>query len=261
MGTVIAYDVLTGEDDAPDVDALVTLGQPARARPTCNGASRPPGPGATAGRRSDWERDRGRMSPTGWTRCAASTRRSGRDFCRGGVARVLDVSVTNEGRWRHSIGKYLRQQPVRQRSCSTHCDDRGGRTAAGRREWYDWHARWPSWWSRYVRLPALLAGDRAATRRKSVLHLLRASDATATSRRVADALLGLGLDDATIKRQFAQSLVDRENPAAARCCLPGHPDDPDSPSANGSRLSGASDAATSSCTCRHGPARSRGTCS
>lgn len=113
MGTVIAYDVLTGEDDAPGVDALVTLGSPLG----LSDVQRRLAPPWT--RRDGWPTKR--LGAGSWTNVAdrldpvcGFDAAIGPDFRRGGVARVLDVSVTNEGRWRHSIVKYLRQQPVRQ---------------------------------------------------------------------------------------------------------------------------------------------------
>jgi hypothetical protein len=54
-----------------------------------------------------------------------------------------------------------------------------------------------------------------------MLGLLRGVRRYAELQRVADALLGHGLNDAIVKRQFAQALVDRDSPAAAH--LSGHP--------------------------------------
>jgi|1186.fasta_scaffold186989_2 hypothetical protein len=45
----------------------------------------------------------------------ARDRRIGGDFGRGGHVRVADIAVTNEGRWSHSVKKYLGQQALRGR--------------------------------------------------------------------------------------------------------------------------------------------------
>jgi Trypsin-like peptidase domain len=50
---------------------------------------------------------------------------------------------------------------------------------------------------------------------KSILALLRENRRYNELLRVADALLGHGVDEAAVKRQFAQALVDRETPAAS----------------------------------------------
>ncbi|MDQ4093458.1 MAG: serine protease, partial [Actinomycetota bacterium] len=50
---------------------------------------------------------------------------------------------------------------------------------------------------------------------KAVLQLLRENLRYAELRAVADAALGQGLSDAVVRRQYAQALVDGDNPAAA----------------------------------------------
>ena len=50
---------------------------------------------------------------------------------------------------------------------------------------------------------------------KSILGLLRENRRYAELLLVADALLGQGIEDAAVRRQFAQGLVDRNTPAAA----------------------------------------------
>lgn len=64
---------------------------------------------------------------------------------------------------------------------------------------------------------------------REMLHLLRGVRRYDDIQAVADALLGLGHDDAMIRRQLAQSLVDRGNPAAARLIYQGILADPDTP--------------------------------
>jgi Trypsin-like peptidase domain len=51
---------------------------------------------------------------------------------------------------------------------------------------------------------------------KSILTLLRENRRYNELLRVADALLGHGVEDAAVKRQFAQALVDRDSPSASR---------------------------------------------
>lgn len=113
MGTVIAYDVLTGDAEVPGVDSLITLGSPLGLS-DIQAKLAPP-----------WTKDDGwpsqRLGSGSWTNIAdrldpvcGFDAAIGSDFRRGGVAQVLDVAVTNEGRWRHGIVKYLRQHAVRQ---------------------------------------------------------------------------------------------------------------------------------------------------
>lgn len=113
MGTVIGYDVLTAEDDVPGVDAMVTLGSPLGLSDLQKKLAPP------WSRRDGWPTKRLGTGP--WTNVAdrldpvcGFDAAIGPDFCRGGVPQVLDVSVTNEGRWRHGVVKYLRQHAVRQ---------------------------------------------------------------------------------------------------------------------------------------------------
>jgi V8-like Glu-specific endopeptidase len=62
-----------------------------------------------------------------------------------------------------------------------------------------------------------------------MLGLLRGVRRYAELHAVADALLGHGLNDAVVKRQFAQALVDRDSPAAALLVYQGILDDPSTP--------------------------------
>jgi hypothetical protein len=55
----------------------------------------------------------------------------------------------------------------------------------------------------------------SAPEAKSILALLRENRRYNELLRVSDALLGHGVEDAAVKRQFAQALVDRESPAAS----------------------------------------------
>ena len=112
LGTVIAYDVLTDDQDAPGVDALLTIGSPLGLDEVQAGLAPP------------WTRDDGwphrRLADGVWVNLGdpldpvcGLDRRIANDFRRGGAARVQDVGVLNTGSWRHSIGKYLGQPALR----------------------------------------------------------------------------------------------------------------------------------------------------
>jgi hypothetical protein len=112
LGTVIAYDVLTGLDDAPAVDALITLGSPlglsdvqAKLAPPWTSYDGWPSQRLGAG---SWTNIADRLDPVCGFDAAI-----GPDFRRGGVAQIVDTAVTNEGRWRHSVVKYFRQYAMR----------------------------------------------------------------------------------------------------------------------------------------------------
>lgn len=111
LGTVIAYDCLERVAGCPSVDGLLTLGSPLgldeiqdRLEP-------------------EWSRDRGFPARVegGWANvydrldpvCGFDPRLAD-DYRRDGAERVEDVGVQNEGRWRHSATKYLRQPALRQ---------------------------------------------------------------------------------------------------------------------------------------------------
>ncbi|MEV0803211.1 serine protease [Kribbella sp. NPDC050281] len=64
-----------------------------------------------------------------------------------------------------------------------------------------------------------------------MLGLLRGVRRYVELHAIADALLGHGLNDAVVKRQFAQALVDRDSPAAALLIYRGILDDPATPEA------------------------------
>jgi V8-like Glu-specific endopeptidase len=64
---------------------------------------------------------------------------------------------------------------------------------------------------------------------RQMLGLLRGVRRYSELHAVADALLGHGLNDSVVKRQFAQSLVDRDSPAAALLVYQAILDDPSTP--------------------------------
>jgi hypothetical protein len=110
MGTVIAYDCLKRVLDCPGVDGLVTLGSPLgldeiqdKLQP---GWSRRDGfPGERLG--GGWINAFDRLDPVcGFDPSLAN------DFQRAAVSAVMDIAVQNDGAWRHSANKYLRQPAV-----------------------------------------------------------------------------------------------------------------------------------------------------
>jgi hypothetical protein len=115
LGSVIAYDVLTAVDGAPRVDALLTVGSPLGISEVQERLAPP------------WTRDDGwpqeRIGTGPWCNvfdaldpvCGGRDRRIAGDYRYQGQERVSDIAVTNEGSWRHAIGKYLGQESLRDR--------------------------------------------------------------------------------------------------------------------------------------------------
>jgi len=107
MGTVIAYDCLKRVAECPSVDALITLGSPLgldeiqdKLQPEWTRASGYPS--EKVGTR--WVNVYDRLDPVcGFDPVLAN------DFCKAGAAAVEDIAVQNDGAWRHSLTKYLRQ--------------------------------------------------------------------------------------------------------------------------------------------------------
>jgi hypothetical protein len=95
---------------------------------------------------------------------------------------------------------------------------------------YDWNAV-ARIAEQYVRHLRSTEEPVAPTEATDMLGLLRGVRRYAEIHTIADALLGHGLNDAVIKRQFAQALVDTDSPAAARLVYQGILDDPSTPAA------------------------------
>ena len=113
LGSVIAYDALTAIDDAPKVDALMTVGSPLGISEVREGLTPPwtshdgwPSQRVGEGR---WTNVYDPLDPV----CGIVDRAIGTHFRQAGVVRVDDVGVSNTGSWRHSIGKYLGQPALR----------------------------------------------------------------------------------------------------------------------------------------------------
>jgi hypothetical protein len=107
MGTVIAYDCLKQVDGAAGVDGLITIGSPLgldevqdKLKP---GWSRDDGfPGDRVA--GNWINLFDRLDPV----CGFDPKLAN-DYRSGGQERVRDIVVQNDGAWRHSATKYLRQ--------------------------------------------------------------------------------------------------------------------------------------------------------
>ena len=252
MGTVIAYDVLTGDADVPVVDALITLGAPSACR-TCRRSSRRRGPATTAGRRS--ARDRlvdQRRRPVG---PGVRVRRGDRPRlpC-GGVAPGPRRGVHQRG----SMETQHREVPASAAGrqallgpCRRPLRDRGGPDLArpsARRRGLRLERAVAQLAEQYVRhlrstdgAGGAGGGDRSwRCRGRAPLH---------RDPRVADALLGHGLNDAVIKRQFAQALVDRTARQRPALSTRASSTTLDAPTRTTGGAAAASAAATSSSTC------------
>jgi hypothetical protein len=110
MGTVIAYDCLKRVGECANVDGLITLGSPLgldevqdKLQP---GWSRTDGfPHARLA--GGWTNVYDRLDPVcGFDPALAN------DYRKGGAEVVEDIAVQNDGAWRHSLTKYLRQPVV-----------------------------------------------------------------------------------------------------------------------------------------------------
>lgn len=107
MGTVIAYDCLKRVGDCATVDGLITIGSPLgldeiqdKLQPGWSRTDGFPHERVAAG----WVNLFDRLDPVcGFDPVLAN------DYCMGGAAKVEDAAVQNDGAWRHSATKYLRQ--------------------------------------------------------------------------------------------------------------------------------------------------------
>lgn len=107
MGTVIAYDCLKRVGNCAEVDGLITLGSPLgldeiqdKLQPGWTQAD-----GFPTTRVADcWVNVFDRLDPV----CGFDPELAN-DYLKGGALAVADVAVHNEGAWRHSATKYLRQ--------------------------------------------------------------------------------------------------------------------------------------------------------
>jgi predicted alpha/beta hydrolase family esterase len=113
LGSVIAYDALVAIDDAPAVDALLTVGSPLGISEVRDGLTPPwtAENGWPSQRLVDgtWRNVSDELDPV----CGFGDRKIAKHYRRAGENRVTDVAVSNDGYWRHSIAKYLGQAPLR----------------------------------------------------------------------------------------------------------------------------------------------------
>lgn len=108
MGTIIAYDCLKRVADCAPVDGFITVGSPLgldeiqdKLQPGWSRADGFPHE-RVAG---DWVNLFDRLDPVcGFDPVLAS------DYRKGGQSTIEDIAVQNDGAWRHSITKYLRQK-------------------------------------------------------------------------------------------------------------------------------------------------------
>lgn len=107
LGTVIAYDCLKRVPECPPVDALITIGSPLgldevqdRLQPEWSRAGGYPHEKVRGG----WVNLFDRLDPVCGFDPAITN-----DFRSAGVGNVEDIAVHNDGTWRHSATKYLRQ--------------------------------------------------------------------------------------------------------------------------------------------------------
>ncbi|HMO46276.1 MAG TPA: hypothetical protein PKB14_09625 [Rubrivivax sp.] len=110
MGTVIAYDCLKRVGACAQIDGFITLGSPLGLDEVQDqlqpGWSRDDGfPSAKLG--AGWVNFFDRLDPV----CGFDPQLAN-DYRQGGKSVVDDVAVQNDGAWRHSITKYLRQPAV-----------------------------------------------------------------------------------------------------------------------------------------------------
>ena len=106
LGTVIAYDCLKRVPECPAIDGLITLGSPLgldeiqdKLQPGWTRAG-----GFPDDRVKAWANQYDLLDPV----CGVDPA-LGDDFRRGGLSAVEEAVVRNDGKWRHSITKYLRQ--------------------------------------------------------------------------------------------------------------------------------------------------------
>ena len=111
MGTVISYDCLKNVADCPPVDGYITVGSPLGISeihdnfdPTY--ARRDAFPSEKL--KGDWINVYDRLDPV------AFDARLANDYQRSGARVITDERVRNTGRWRHSSGKYYRQDILRE---------------------------------------------------------------------------------------------------------------------------------------------------
>lgn len=110
MGTVISYDCLKNVASCPAIDGYITVGSPLGISEIHDNfdpayARRDAFPSEKL--KGDWINIYDRLDPV------AFDARLANDYERSGAQVITDERVRNSGRWRHSSGKYYRQQAFR----------------------------------------------------------------------------------------------------------------------------------------------------
>lgn len=111
MGTVISYDCLKNVERAPSIDGYITVGSPLGISEIHDNfdpsySRRDAFPSQKL--RGEWINLYDRLDPV------AFDARIANDYQRGGECVITDERVRNGGRWRHSSGKYYRQEVFRE---------------------------------------------------------------------------------------------------------------------------------------------------
>ena len=108
QGSMIAYDILTGDDRCPEVDGLLTLGSPLGVDEVQD--------------KLVWTRENGfpHKVKGDWVNVydpfdvvARADPKLANDFKKGGEEAVVDVKEENWGKWRHSATKYFKGPKLR----------------------------------------------------------------------------------------------------------------------------------------------------
>lgn len=110
MGTVISYDCLKRVPECPEIDAFMTIGSPLgideiqdKLKPEWSRENGFPGNKV----KDSWANIYDRLDPVALDPILAN------DFKQGGNEIILDKRQSNEGKWRHSIEKYLAKDELR----------------------------------------------------------------------------------------------------------------------------------------------------
>ncbi len=108
QGSFIAYDVLTGADQCPNVDGLLTLGSPLGLDEIQDHLVWSRENGFPSKLRGDWVNV---FDP--YDVVSRPDPELANDFKKAGVQTVIDVREENWGKWRHSASKYLKGKQLR----------------------------------------------------------------------------------------------------------------------------------------------------
>lgn len=108
QGSIIAYDVLTGADDCPMVDGLLTLGSPLGIDEVQDRLVWSADDGFPKKLKGDWVNVYDPFDVV-----ARLDPKLSNDFKKNGNSLVIDVEEQNWGKWRHSATKYLKGPQLR----------------------------------------------------------------------------------------------------------------------------------------------------